>query len=163
MSEADPAPAPDLPSLGGLFRGKTHVLPVRVYYEDTDFSGVVYHANYLRYLERGRSDFLRLIGVHHADLWAMAEPLAFSIARMELEFIRPARIDDALEVRTQYTRAGGARLEAAQSIRRGEDELLRAKIFAACINGEGKPRRLPKAHMQLLKDWVAETSDGLKA
>ncbi len=83
----------------GAFDGKSHLLPVRVYYEDTDFTGVVYHANYLRYFERGRSEFLRLAGVSHTQLRAQDDPMAFVVARMEIDFKKPARIDDALIVR----------------------------------------------------------------
>src|SRR5215470_16995647 len=96
----------DTPSIGLLEAGE-HRLPVRVYYEDTDFTGVVYHANYLRYFERGRSDFLRLRGVSHTSLRERAEPIAFVVRRMEIEFISPARVDDALLVRTAYAALKG--------------------------------------------------------
>ena len=104
----------------GTFDGRTHLLPVRVYYEDTDFTGVVYHANYVRYFERGRSDFLRVAGVHHADLLDRQDPAAFAIVRMEIDFKRAARIDDALAVRTTYDAARGPRLFISQRITRGE-------------------------------------------
>src|ERR1700723_993928 len=94
----------------GVFEGREHVLPVRVYYEDTDLTGVVYHANYVRYFERGRSDFLRLAGVSHSDLLARDDPAAFVITRLELDFRIPARIDDALLVVTTYDRVKGPRL-----------------------------------------------------
>jgi acyl-CoA thioester hydrolase len=89
----------------GWVEGREHVLPVRVYYEDTDLSGLVYHANYVRYFERGRSDFLRTGGVHHAELLARPDPVAFAVTRMEIDFRRGARIDDALLVRTSYDAA----------------------------------------------------------
>ncbi len=130
-------------ALSGWVAGGWHHLRVRIYYEDTDFSGLVYHANYLRYLERGRSDCLRLAGVNHAELWALEEPLAFAIRRMDITFVAPARIDDVLTVRTRFTQAFGARIEAEQVILRGETEILRAGVSAACINGDGRPRRLP--------------------
>lgn len=139
----------------GRFEGQTHILPVRVYYEDTDFSGVVYHANYARYLERGRSDCLRDAGVHHKDLWERAEPLAFTLQRLDMTFLAPARIDDVLEVRTTYTAATGARIEADQAIFRGDEELVRAKVWAACINHEGKPRRLPREVVEALARHMA--------
>jgi acyl-CoA thioester hydrolase len=147
--------AREWPDLAGRIEGKTHILPVRVYYEDTDFSGIVYHANYLRFAERGRSDFLRLTGVNHTELFQGDDPLAFAIHRMEIDFVRPARIDDRLEVHTRYVRAGGARLEATQTIYRcGEggllEEIWRAMVFAACLDGRGRPRRLPeKARISL--------------
>jgi acyl-CoA thioester hydrolase len=148
------------PDLSGRIEGRTHKLPVRVYYEDTDFSGIVYHANYLRFAERGRSDFLRLAGVHHTDLFGTDDPVAFAIHRMEMDFIQPARIDDRLEVHTVYVRASGARIEAEQSIRRLDregkptDELWRAKVFAAVIDGQGRPRRLPAAVREALAPYV---------
>ncbi|MGF1455370.1 MAG: tol-pal system-associated acyl-CoA thioesterase [Alphaproteobacteria bacterium] len=140
---------------GGAFFGARHLLPVRIYYEDTDFSGMVYHANYLRFLERGRSDCLRLAGVHHAELWARAEPLAFTIRRIEMTFHRPARIDDTLVVVTQFTMAIGARIEARQWIMRGDELIFAADVFAACINAEGRPRRLPGDVVTLMEPYVA--------
>ena len=113
---------PDLawPDLAGRFDGRIHRLGIRIYYEDTDFSGVVYHANYLRFAERGRSDFLRLAGIGHRELMEADRPLAFAIHKMELSFLVPARIDDVLEVATVYRAARGARIEAEQVIYRRE-------------------------------------------
>jgi len=146
------------PDLAGRIEGRTHILPVRVYYEDTDFSGIVYHANYLRFAERGRSDFLRLTGVSHTELFDGEDPLAFAIHRMEIDFVKPARIDDLLEVHTRYTRAGGARLEAEQVIYRlgeGEpDPIWRALVFAAVIDLNGRPRRMPSGVREALKTYV---------
>ena len=79
-------------------QGEAFVTSVRVYYEDTDFSGVVYHANYLKFAERGRSDFLRFAGIHHSELLAMTPPLAFVVNAMQIEFLAPAKIDDELRV-----------------------------------------------------------------
>ncbi|MGZ3377536.1 MAG: YbgC/FadM family acyl-CoA thioesterase, partial [Phenylobacterium sp.] len=94
----------ELQPASGRFEGKAHLLPVRVYYEDTDFTGVVYHANYLRYFERGRSEFLRLTGVSHTELRALDQPMAFVVVRMTIDYRKAARIDDALIVRTEYER-----------------------------------------------------------
>ena len=99
---------------GGWIEGRTHVFPVRVYYEDTDFSGVVYHANYLRFMERGRSEFLRLVGAGHQGMLANAEPLVWAVRRMKIEFLRPARMEEALTVRTERPGIGG-RAHAARS------------------------------------------------
>ena len=123
----------------GVVIGREHHLGVRIYYEDTDFTGLVYHANYLRYLERGRSDFLRVLGVGHALL--REQDAAFVIARMEIDFRRPARIDDALTVVTTYERLTGVRLDAYQQIHRGEELLCAAHVHAACIDLAGRPRR----------------------
>ncbi|HEX7776718.1 MAG TPA: YbgC/FadM family acyl-CoA thioesterase [Parvibaculum sp.] len=151
------------PDLAGRIEGKVHVLPVRVYYEDTDFSGIVYHANYLRFAERGRSDFLRLTGVNHTELFQGDDPLAFAIHRMEIDFVRPSRIDDRLEVHTRYSKAGGARLEAVQTIYRldgmgGREEIWRAQVFAACLDKNGRPRRLPEKARMALAPYVDPAS-----
>ncbi len=120
-----------------------HEISVRVYYEDTDFSGVVYHANYLRFAERGRSDCLREMGVNHVDLAALEPPLVFVVSDMDLKFHQPAKIDDVLTVRTKFTSARGARLRAEQNIFRGEALLWSAQVGAACVDLDGRPRRLP--------------------
>ncbi len=131
---------PNAPS-SGRYEGREHVLPVRIYYEDTDFTGVVYHANYLRFFERGRSDALRAAGVSHTALLEGDRPTAFTIVRMEIDFRRPARIDDALEVRTLYEQIRGPRLFIRQHIRRGEETICEAMVEAACIDLSGRPTR----------------------
>ena len=142
------------PPTAGEFVGREHRLPVRIYYEDTDFTGVVYHANYLRYLERGRSDFLRLAGVSHTDLLHTADPAAFVVTRMEIDWRRPARIDDALMVRTTYDVARGPRLSIRQTIRRGEERLLEAVIHTACITPQGRPRKPPAGLHEILRPYL---------
>ena len=139
----------------GWFEGREHVLPVRVYYEDTDFTGVVYHANYLRYFERGRSDFLRMAGVSHTDLLAHDQPTAFVVTRMEVDFRKPARIDDALLVRTTYDEARGPRLAISQRIVRGEEVIAQAAVSAACIGMDGRPRKPPRGLVEALAPWFA--------
>jgi len=131
------------PSAGAWFDDHIHRLPVRVYYEDTDFTGVVYHANYLKFMERGRTDALRCAGVGHADILKLDPPLGFVVRQMMLDFIKPARIDDALVVETRFVQARGARLVIGQRIVCGEAELLTADVQAACIDLDGRPRRLP--------------------
>ncbi len=118
-------------------------LPIRIYYEDTDFSGVVYHAAYLKFFERGRTEALRACGVHHSDLLVRPEPLAFAVRKMTTEWLAPARIDDLLEVRTRFASAKGARMRVAQEIQRGEILIARADVEAACMTLDGRPRRLP--------------------
>ena len=137
----------------GVFDGKAHLLPVRVYYEDTDFTGVVYHANYLRYFERGRSEFLRLAGVSHTELRNLDSPVAFVVARMEIDFIKPARIDDALVVRTQYERIERARLHVRQNLERDGETIARAAETIVCIDLAGRPRRPPPAVTEALRAW----------
>jgi acyl-CoA thioester hydrolase len=143
----------DLPS-AGRFEGRDHILPVRVYYEDTDFTGLVYHANYVRYFERGRSDFLRLAGVGHADLLAGETPLAFVITSMALQFLKAARIDDALIVRTTYDTLRGPRLTIRQTIERGGEVLCRAEVEAAVIDLTGRPRRAPATLIAAVTPWL---------
>ena len=142
------------PPSAGMFEGREHQLAVRVYYEDTDFTGVVYHANYVRYFERGRSDYLRLIGIGHAELLARPDPCAFVITRLALEFRRPARIDDALLVRTRYDTIKGPRLLIAQRITRGDEILAEATVEAACITPEGRARRPPTELVDSLRPYL---------
>ncbi len=130
---------------------RVHVLPVRVYFEDTDFSGLVYHATYLRWCERGRSDFLRLLGVDHRGLIAPEgghEPAAFVIRRMEIDFLKPARIDEVLEVHTRCREVGAATLTLDQTIRRGDVVLFTARVLAVLVSMAGKPLRLAPALRQ---------------
>ncbi len=133
------------PDLAGRLEGSKHVLPVRVYYEDTDFTGIVYHGAYVRFFERGRSDFLRLLGIHHAELKAGADgqSLAFAVRTMSLDFRKPATIDDMLEVKTQLVEQKGARIVLSQEINRGPDLLVRAEVVVAVITSEGRATRLP--------------------
>jgi len=128
----------------GRFDGKTHILPVRVYYEDTDVSGIVYHANYLRFMERGRSECFRLAGIHHMVMMSGEEPVAWTIRRIEVDYAKPARLDDELEVHTRYRTLTGARITGEQWVKRGGLDLVSAKIEAALITMSGKPRRIPE-------------------
>jgi acyl-CoA thioester hydrolase len=140
VSETIPA------GLSGELTAFGHRLMARVYYADTDFSGVVYHARYLEYLERGRSDFLRLAGVHHTELadGKHGEKLVWVVRRMEIDFKAPAKIDDILTIDTRTESMSGARIFMAQQIRRGDDVLIEARIEAAIISESGRPRRFPK-------------------
>ena len=126
---------------------------MRIYFEDTDFSGVVYHGSYARYLERGRSDFLRMAGVSHTDLMAGASPTAFVITRLAIDFHAAARIDDALLVLTRYETIRGARLIISQRIVREETVICEAEVEAACISLDGRARRPPKGMVEALRPW----------
>lgn len=147
----------DQPSAGRIV-GREHQLPVRIYYEDTDFTGVVYHANYVRYFERGRSDFLRLAGVSHSDLLGREDPAAFVVTRLAIEFRQAARIDDALVVRTTYDRVKGPRLMISQRIFRAEALIAQAEVEAACINLNGRPRKPPSGLVEILTPWFTPVS-----
>ena len=131
-------------SLAQSRTGPLFTLPVRVYWEDTDAAGIVYYANYLRFLERGRSEALRLAGVHHMVMMSGEEPVAWTIRRLEIDYARPAKLDDALEVHTRYRVLAGARLNGEQWVKRDGQDLITAKIEAALITMSGRPRRIPE-------------------
>ncbi|RBO93062.1 tol-pal system-associated acyl-CoA thioesterase [Pseudochrobactrum asaccharolyticum] len=138
--------------INGTLTAEGHRLLARVYYADTDFSGVVYHARYLEFLERGRTDFLRLKGVHHTALeeGQLGEPIVWIVRRMEIDFRLPARIDDMLVIETSVTEASGARVTMQQRIQRQNgDVLIEARVEAALINKQGRPRRMPAAWKEL--------------
>jgi acyl-CoA thioester hydrolase len=135
------------PDVAGRREGQEHVLPVRVYYEDTDAGGIVYHANYLKYCERARSDCLRLLGIHHHQL----DDMGFVVRRMVCDFLKPARLDDLLEVRTTFLEMGGARLELDQRVMLNGNTLFAARVTVVLIDGRGKPRRLPQSMADALK------------
>ena len=139
----------------GVFDDGEHVLPVRVYYEDTDFTGVVYHASYLRFFERGRTESLRAIGIDHRALLERPDPAAFTVTRIAVEFRRAARVDDVLEVRTRYSRFRGARLEAAQRLTRGGELLAEAEVEVVCITPDGRARRPPAELVSALASHLA--------
>lgn len=139
-------PSPPSAGLAGHIEGATHILHQRVYYEDTDFSGLVYHARYLHFLERGRTDHIRLLGVEQGTLHTKDDPasaVAFVVRHMEIDFKAPARMDDILEIRTQSSAVRGARLVLAQEIRCAGKLLISARVTVAVINGFGRARRLP--------------------
>lgn len=136
-------------SLCGELGEQGHRLIQRVYYEDTDFSGLVYHARYLHFLERGRTDYLRCLGVEQSALIGIDEEgLVFVVHRMEIDFKAPARMDDVLEIRTTTTKAGGAKMVLEQEIRRDDQLLIAAKVVIAVVNRLGRPRRLPEGLAQ---------------
>ncbi len=129
-------------ALSGYFRGNTHILPVRVYYEDTDFSGIVYHANYLKFMERGRTDSLRLAGVDQSRLHADGKGIFFAVRRMTIEYFKPALMDDILHVETRTREVRGASLIIDQAITRGEEVIVTAEVRVAAIAGD-RPARIP--------------------
>ncbi len=125
-----------------------HVYSVRVYYEDTDMGGVVYHANYLKYIERARSDFVRHLG---NDQNAMRDDgIVWVIRRIEADYLAPARFDDELTIETHFISRSGVRLTMGQLVKRGETEIFRATVTAVCMNAQGKPVRLPAEIRALL-------------
>ena len=147
----------DLPT-HGRFEGRAHLLPVRVYYEDTDFTGLVYHGSYVRFFERGRSDFLRAIGVGHADLLDGDRPTAFVVAELTLRYLKPARIDEPLVVRTVYEAVRGPRLIISQAVLRGDARLAEADVTAVCIRLDGRPVRPPPDLLGKVTPWLSPAS-----
>lgn len=128
-----------------------HSLGVRIYYEDTDFTGAVYHANYVKYFERGRSDYLRCIGVSHTHLGALETPLAFAVIELSIKFKIPARIDDILIVKTRFEVASGASFKLSQWIERDGVMIAHGDVHVACIDTNGRPKRMPKDLLALIK------------
>jgi acyl-CoA thioester hydrolase len=133
--------------LDGEIRDGRHYQAVRVYYEDTDFSGIVYHASYLRFMERGRTNYLRLLGANHGALFASAQAEApgftFVVRTMGIEFLKPARMDDVLEVETTPQEVKGASIMLHQIVRRGLETLVEAHVKVAFVSG-GRARPIPK-------------------
>jgi acyl-CoA thioester hydrolase len=139
----------DLPA-EGRFDGIEHRLPVRVYFEDTDLSGVVYHANYLRFMERARSDMLRLAGVDQRKAHEAGEG-AYAVASLSIRFAAPARLDDALIVATRVTAVRAASVAIHQRVMRDALVLAQADVVAALVAPSGRPRRQPR-------DWIERFS-----
>jgi acyl-CoA thioester hydrolase len=141
------APPPNgWPDLAGRLEAGAHRLPVRVYFEDTDFSGIVYHASYVRWCERGRSDYLRLLGVSHRDLAEAGggEPAAFAVRRLQLEFLKPARIDDVLEIVTRPGEITKATIALEQTVWHSGVMLCQAAVLVVLVSQAGRPLRLPQ-------------------
>ncbi len=128
----------------------TQKISIRVYYEDTDFSGVVYHASYLRFLERGRTEFLRAHGVEHRTIFESGDAFYFAVYAMTLDFRRPALMDDLLTVETRVELIRGASIEMAQAIWREKDILVSARVKIAVVAG-GKAIRIPARLTAALK------------
>jgi acyl-CoA thioester hydrolase len=145
-------------ALDGEIRDGRHHMQVRVYYEDTDFSGIVYHANYLRFMERGRTNHLRLMGASQHTLFEQAQAespgFAFVVRSMELDFFKPARMDDVLDVVTWPVAVKGASITLAQEVRRADEVLIKAEVRVAFIcNGKAQP--IPKSLRLLMRADLA--------
>ncbi len=142
------------PTSGTILDG-WHVLPLRVYYEDTDAAGIVYYANWLRFLERGRTELLRVLGHEHSAL-RDERGVNWVVRRCTLDYLKPARLDDTIEVRTCCGEMRGASLDMRQEARRGDDTLVTAELVVACMNEGGRPTRLPAG----LKSALAQVAGG---
>ncbi len=140
-----------------MSEAREYVFPVRVYYEDTDAAGVVYYANYLRFAERARTELLRDMGVDHRTLLA-DDGIMFAVRRCEAEYVKPARLDDLLEVRTRFGGATGASFWMEQEIRRDDEMLADLKLRLVCLRPDGRPARLPDAVREMAAAAVSETT-----
>jgi acyl-CoA thioester hydrolase len=151
-------------ALDGELKDGRHTQVVRVYYEDTDFTGIVYHANYLRYMERGRTNYLRLIGADHRLLFEQTEKeapgFAFVVRAMTIDFRKPARMDDILQIVSDPVEVKGASVTIRQKVMRGEDVLVEAQVKVAFISG-GRAKPIPKPlriAMQADQDSASQTA-----
>ena len=130
----------------GAIGGGIHRLPARVYFEDTDTAGIMYHAKYLHFMERGRTEFLRVGGIDHAAAVKAGEG-AYAVTEMQIKWLRPARLDDVLIIETSLVSVRAASCRIAQRITRGGEPLLEANLTAAFLDPAGRPRRQPPAWM----------------
>ncbi|MCP5368025.1 MAG: tol-pal system-associated acyl-CoA thioesterase [Hyphomicrobiales bacterium] len=137
------------------FEGNVFVMPLRVYYEDTDAAGMVYYANYLKFVERARTEMLRSVGIENSRL-ADEDGLAFAVRGCAVDYRRPARLDDLLEVRSELDDLGGASLEATQTVCRGGEDLVVVRIRVACIdlNRDGRAARIPRHIRDILSRYI---------
>ena len=120
----------------------THLLPIRIWYEDTDLAGIVYCANYLKFIERGRSDWIASLGIDQMAVKA-AEGMVFAVRRVEADYLRPARFGDELQVSTDLQGASGARIVLDQAVLRGAEVLFKARVTLVCLGDQGEARRIP--------------------
>ena len=129
------------PGISGRIQNGIHIMPIRIYYEDTDAGGVVYHARYVAFCERARSDCLRLLGIHQSGF----DNINFVVRRMVCDFLKPARLDDLLEVHTRFLEMAGARVEIGQKVMLNGNTVFKADVTVALVDGRGRPKRLPES------------------
>ena len=143
------------PTIGRIDGGR-HILPLRIYYEDTDAQGIVYYANWLRFLERGRTELLRAIGLEHSALRADSG-IRWVVRRCTIDYLKPARLDETIDIATGCGEMRGASLDMIQEARRGEELLVRAELLVACLDERGRPVRVPLHARNALKEVAAAT------
>ncbi len=129
------------PGIAGRIQNGIHTMPIRIYYEDTDAGGVVYHARYVAFCERARSDCLRLLGIHQSSF----DNINFVVRRMVCDFLKPARLDDLLEVHTRFLEMAGARVEIGQKVMLNGNTVFKADVTVALVDARGRPKRLPES------------------
>jgi len=140
--------------LSGIIKKNTHFFQIRVFYEDTDFTGIVYHANYLKFAERGRTNFLRLLGINHYELMNNKEPKYFVVYKMNTKFLGSSTIDDLLEVRSNFLGIKGVRLKINQDIFNNEKKVFSADIEFALLNKDTKPLKFPDDMKLKIKKYL---------
>ena len=142
--------------ISGIIKQKTHFFQIRVFYEDTDFTGIVYHANYLKFAERGRTNFLRLLGVKHSELINSDEPKYFVVYKMNSKFMGTSTIDDILEVRSNFKGIEGVRLKIDQEIYKEEKKVFSANIEFALLDKNAKPIKFPNDMKLKIKNYLGK-------
>jgi acyl-CoA thioester hydrolase len=150
--------APSSQPTSGRIEGGRHLLPLRVYYEDTDAQGIVYYANWLRFLERGRTEMLRLLGQEHSAL-RLELGLNWVVRRCLIDYLKPGRLDETIEIVTRCGALRGASLDMLQEATRGGETLVRAELLVACMGADGRPARLPPAVRIALGEVAADPAD----
>ncbi|WP_394729587.1 YbgC/FadM family acyl-CoA thioesterase [Altererythrobacter sp. GH1-8] len=138
---------------GGILEGPRHLYAVRVYYEDTDLSGITYHANYLRWFERARSDLLRVLGIDQRAAIEAGEG-AYAVSEINLKYLRPAKLDDDVVIETYCTELGAASCRMHQSARRGDDTLCEADLRVGFVHPSGRPVRQPGPWREAFKNFM---------
>lgn len=153
---------PQICGNGGAIIDGEHRLAVRVYFEDTDTARMVYHANYLKYMERARTELLRLCGVSQRDMLAAPgdEKKGFAVRRCEIDFLAPARLDDLLEVRSRLDGMGAAYIDCAQQVVRDGVVLAEGLIRVACVGAKGQPVRIPADIAGAFKALMGQQPEG---
>lgn len=146
------------PAASGRLEGREHHYDLRVYYADTDAGGIVYHAAYLNFAERARTEMMRLFGLNHIRLHD-EDGILFAVRSCEIDYRRPARLDDFLEIVSEVTHLGGASMQIAQSVRRDGEELVGLKIRLVCMHRDGRPLRIPAVIRTKLQDFLSEKAD----
>ncbi|WP_135076234.1 tol-pal system-associated acyl-CoA thioesterase [Terasakiella sp. SH-1] len=139
----------------GRIEGSTFIFPVRIYYEDTDAGEIVYYANYLKFAERARTEFLRHFGIYQSELLEK-DRIAFAVRKAEADYRKPAKLDDLLDVHTRLVKLGGASLEMVQELKRGEETLVSVKVRVACIHLEGRPVPIPTNLRHTFEEMLGE-------
>ena len=150
---------PRMTDPGGTIVDGEHRYPLRIFYEDTDAGGLVYHARYLNFAERARTEMLRLAGIQQSDLRS-SQGVVFALRRCAVDFRRPAQLDDLVEVRSRFTGRTAARLSAVQSIWRGNEELTRIDVEVASVRNDGRPTRIPAAVRAALEPYLQSSEQG---